>query len=264
MCKAAVPFYTVRDACDNIDRLDRPFLIVKHDVEAKPEKALRIGQIEHQFGITATYYVHAFFLEDPRAVSILKEIESLGHEIGYHYDVLDQNDGDRNKAAMTFEEALSNFRGKGFVIKSVCPHGNPTKKRTGYSSNKDFFLDPQIRARFNDIVDVYTAFPTMVRKNYLYVTDAGYAFSYRDTKSANTDTTEKFTPLRDRRQLVEMICAGHSMIISIHSHRYGRLAFVSAARKWLYKTAKASAAFLGKFEWGRYLLNRFYFIAKKI
>ena len=165
VCDTGVSVYTVEKACGNTSDLNEQFVIIKHDVEDKPAKAFKLSKIEHSFGITATYYVHSFFLRNPKHAAVLREIVSLGHEIGYHYDVLDNNDGDKNKAIKEFRKALSCFADKGFAVKTVCPHGNPLKKRVGYSSNKDFFLDAEIRKLFDNIVDVYITFPDMLDKD---------------------------------------------------------------------------------------------------
>jgi hypothetical protein len=259
-----VPLYTVEKACKNISDLNKPFIIIKHDVEDKPEKALKISKIEHSFGITSTYYVHSFFLRNPKNVSILREIISLGHEVGYHYDVLDNNNGDKNNATQEFREALSCFADNGFTIKTVCPHGNPLKKRVGYSSNKDFFLDTEIRKLFNNIVDVYITFPDILDKDYLYITDAQYAYFYRDAKTTKTDATEKLFPLKGKDEIIKLIQDGQSMIISTHPHRYFCFGYTALIRISLYKTAKLAAKMLYKVRWGKYIINKFYFIAKKI
>ena len=264
ICNTGVSLYTVEKACKNIGDLNKPFIIIKHDVESKPEKALKISKIEHSFGIKATYYVHSFFLRNPKNIAILKEIISLGHEVGYHYDVLDSNDGDKNNATKEFRESLSFFAENGFTIKTVCPHGNPLKKRVGYSSNKDFLLDTKIRELFNNIVDVYITFPDMLDKDYLYVTDAKYAYFYRDAKTTKTDATEELLPLDGKDDIIKMIQDGQSMIISTHSHRYFRFGYIALLRISLYKIAKYTAKILYKVSWGKYIINKFYFMAKKI
>lgn len=264
ICDTGVPLYTVEKACNNIGDLSKPFIIIKHDVESKLEKALKISKIERSFRIKATYYVHSFFLREPKNIDILREIAGLGHEIGYHYDVLDSNNGDKNSAIQEFREALSRFSDNGFTIKTICPHGNPLKKRVGYSSNKDFFLDTEIRKLFNDLVDVYITFPDMLKEDYLYVTDAGYAYSYRDAKSTKTDATEKLLSLNDKDEIIKMIKDGQSMIISMHSHRYFCFGYVALIRISLYKIAKYTAKKLYKMRLGKYLINKFYFMAKKI
>lgn len=259
-----VPTYTVEQACGDCSKRNNAFMLIKHDVEDKPEKALAIGKIEKRFGIQATYYVHSFFLKNPKHVSILKQMQKLGHEIGYHYDVLDNNDGDKLKSTQEFKEALECFNNNGFKIKTLCPHGNPLKKRVGYSSNKDFFLDENIRKQFSDIEDVYITFPDLVENDYLYITDAKYAYSYRDAKSTRTDATEEFHPLEGEDEIISRLKDKQSMILSTHSHRYVRYKFMILMRMGLYKFSKIVASILFKTRWGKRFINKFYYLAKKI
>jgi len=125
-------------------------------------------------------------------------------------------------------------------------------------------LDNEIRKLFNNIVDVYITFPDMLDKDYLYVTDAKYAYFYRDAKTTKTDATEKLLPLDGKDDIIKMIQDGQSMIISTHSHRYFRFGYITLVRISLYKIAKFVAKALYKMRWGKYIINKFYFIAKKI
>jgi hypothetical protein len=56
---------------------------LRHDVDRLPQNSLRTAQIETQLNLKATY----FFRVVPESYDeeIIKEIHSLGHEIGYHY-----------------------------------------------------------------------------------------------------------------------------------------------------------------------------------
>jgi len=68
-----------------------PFVILRHDVDACLESALKIAQVEsEELAISSTYFIlygppHYTFL-DTKSAKIVKEISKLGHEIGFHYD----------------------------------------------------------------------------------------------------------------------------------------------------------------------------------
>jgi len=167
-------FYTIRadEILENIDAEN--WLVVKHDVETNVAKALELAKIEHRYNIKATYYIQADLLEENKEK--LQEIAALGHEIAYHYDVLDANDGNYEAAIKEFQKHLDTFRSLGFTIKTVCPHGNPIKIRDGWSSNKDFFKNDRVNATFPDILDIVVHLPKIVKKEYAYISDAGYSF----------------------------------------------------------------------------------------
>ena len=263
--RTGISRYTVEEACRSVDALnDQQFVVIKHDVECAPQRALEMSHIEHAFGIKATYYVHSHFLRDSGSVAMFREIRNLGHEIGYHFDVLDSTDGDTTRAVLAFTEALSRFAENGFNVRTVCPHGNPLKSRTGYSSNKEFFLNQEVRRTFPDIVDVYVTFPDMLKKDYLYVSDARYSYMYRDAKSTKTDSSEHYIPLDSQHEIARLLQDGNSLIVSVHSHRYCRFGATKAMRIAVYRAAKYMGETLYRVKLGQYLIDRFYFLARRI
>src|SRR6185295_18394049 len=62
------------------------FCVIRHDVDRKPQNALRMAELEHEMKVNATYY----FRHKPGVFvpEIISEIENMGHEIGYHYENL--------------------------------------------------------------------------------------------------------------------------------------------------------------------------------
>jgi len=64
------------------------FVILRHDVEFDPVRALEMAKIEHKFEIKSTYFFQvssdAYNLSSVKNRKILSEIERLGHTIGLH------------------------------------------------------------------------------------------------------------------------------------------------------------------------------------
>jgi hypothetical protein len=115
-----------------IPKEEVPYLVLRHDVDASLEKALKMAKIEHQMGVKSTYFV---WLSGPlynpfegRNVCIMKEICALGHEIGLHYDTYQYECYGRDDAeALKMEiDILENFLGR--KITAISCHafrGNP-------------------------------------------------------------------------------------------------------------------------------------------
>jgi hypothetical protein len=61
-------------------------IILRHDVDARPQNSLRLARLEHSLGIRGTYY----FRMVPQSYNeaVICEIHGLGHEIGYHYETM--------------------------------------------------------------------------------------------------------------------------------------------------------------------------------
>lgn len=65
-------------------------LFLRHDVDVSLEHALDLARLEADLGVSSTYMVMTsaalYSVEDPASVSILRELISLGHEVGIHFD----------------------------------------------------------------------------------------------------------------------------------------------------------------------------------
>lgn len=127
------------------------FVVLKHDVETFVPNAHRLASIEHKYGICGSYYVQAYLMSDSKNIALLKEMQSWGHEISYHYDVLDAHAGDYKAAEEDFIKYSKVFADNGFRYGTICQHGNPVKKRVGYTSNRDFFRNQEIRSHYPDL-----------------------------------------------------------------------------------------------------------------
>ena len=80
----------------------RSYLVLKHDVETNVPCAYKMASIEHTYGHCGSYYVQAYLLDDPKNVELLTDMQKMGHEISYHYDVMDSSKGDMEKALAEF------------------------------------------------------------------------------------------------------------------------------------------------------------------
>lgn len=100
-------------------------VILRHDVDLKPQNSLRTAQMEKELGWKATYYFRA--VSESWDESIILEIASLGHEIGYHYESLTTCNGDMEAAYQDFCENLEKLRAL-VPVHSICMHGSPKSK----------------------------------------------------------------------------------------------------------------------------------------
>jgi hypothetical protein len=86
-CDSAVNFKT--EITNPKSQIRNPkFVILRHDVDARPLNSLRTAQIEASLGIRGTYYFRC--REGGFEEENIRIIASLGHEIGYHYETVDQ------------------------------------------------------------------------------------------------------------------------------------------------------------------------------
>lgn len=68
-----------------------PLLFLRHDVKISLPKALRLAEIEHEYGLVATYMVRGdsplYSLSGRQARIQLMELVQMGHEVGLHFDL---------------------------------------------------------------------------------------------------------------------------------------------------------------------------------
>ena len=100
-------------------------VILRHDVDKLPAKSLEFARIQAELGIRASYYFRILPCSFDRG--IIREIATLGHEIGYHYEDLALADGDVNAAIALFSKHLGMLR-EFYPVKTICMHGSPTSK----------------------------------------------------------------------------------------------------------------------------------------
>ena len=100
-------------------------IILRHDVDLLPQNSLCFAKIQANMGIQGTYYFRA--VPESWHEVIIKEIQDLGHEVGYHYENMDTCNGDLDKAWDDFRFNLNKLR-KLVEVKTICMHGSPRSK----------------------------------------------------------------------------------------------------------------------------------------
>ncbi|MHA6332444.1 hypothetical protein ACXYL9_02070 [Qipengyuania sp. CAU 1752] len=244
---------------------DRGSLYLKHDVEARIDRAVRMARIEAEEGHCATYYVQGDLLESKGADAQLQEIAGLGHEVSFHYDVLDSNEGDYNAAQAEFAQYCARFTALGNKVTTVCPHGNPTKSRDGWNSNKDFFRSVKVRERYPDMIDIVVDFPSLFPQGR-YLSDAGRVLRAIGSISSNDLSNEtamddgEAIEWEDLAGLVERHCG---VVMSIHPHRFYENELAHKGELMAFNALKSAYLKLKHIPIVQSAANRFYKLARK-
>jgi hypothetical protein len=100
-------------------------VVLRHDVDARANNSLDFARIQAERGVVGTYYFRAI----PQSWNepMVREMVSLGHEIGYHYECLTTCGGIMEQALKNFALNLEEFR-KVCPITTICMHGSPMSK----------------------------------------------------------------------------------------------------------------------------------------
>ena len=96
---------------------------LKHDVDNRLDIALEMAKYEYSQGVKSTYFIlHTadYYPNFP----VFKEIQDMGHEIGFHNDLLTHwlKTGENPKDCLKNE--LRKFRENGIEIKGTFSHGS--------------------------------------------------------------------------------------------------------------------------------------------
>jgi len=260
ICQELSTLNSIR-ADEILNQEDLEWIVIKHDIETDVPKALELAKIEARYNLKATYYVQADLVENN--YKILQEIQKLGHEITYHYDVLDANGGDFALAIEEFERNIELFGSFGFEIRTICPHGNPLINRDGWSSNKDFFRDKDIANRFSNILDIVIELPKRV-DSYLYISDTGYGWKEIVNISDNDIKNGGDIDLGDYKSFLNRVKQDKRVIISTHPHRWEKSYYKALFNLYRFKTLRFVARKLSSIPFFKKIMSKFYFLAKKV
>ncbi len=157
------------------------FCLIRHDIDRKPDNALKMARLEYNAGIRATYYFrtkqHLFFPD------LIRQIADFGHEIGYHYESLTDSGGDFSSAFVDFEKNLEMLRNI-VPIRTISMHGCPLSP----FDNRDLFLKPENRSllkhQYHILGELYL---DIDYSNIAYLSDTGR--NWYQTKSNLRDIT---------------------------------------------------------------------------
>lgn len=251
-------------ACE-VEQDASPYLVLKHDVETDVPRALVLAKIEFKYGHRGSYYVQAYLLDDPKNIRLLQEMQAMGHEISYHYDVMDSQKGDLDRALEEFEANKKRFEENGFILQTLCQHGNPIVERVGYTSNRDFFRSERVRALYPALSDIMVNFKEAKRTDYTYYSDAGRKFKmiYDPLTNDIVNSDDKNIVYKNLGVLLPVL-KGQSAIVSTHPHRWTASAFKYILKAAVFKGIKTVAKILVKIPILKKFMSRYYYLAKKI
>ncbi|MTI83709.1 MAG: hypothetical protein FH756_07350 [Firmicutes bacterium] len=229
ICQALKPYHVLAVVDFLSMKIEKPFTIIRHDVDRCISNALAMAKLESKYGIISTYYFRYPYTYNKEVMS---EINSLGHEIGYHYEVLDKTKGRYQKAIELFKEELEIFR-KDFQVVTICMHGNPLTKWDGRT-----LWDKYDMQKLGIIGETYVSFRD---KNVKYLTDTGRtwnnAFQFKDTLG------KKQINVKNSKELVNLLKAKkyHNLYILTHPERwaFNSLNYIRGySRDFVFKTGK--------------------------
>ena len=207
-------FLTINEFYESNYEEERPFILIRHDVDRRPNSSLEMAKIENSMGIKATYYFRT--IPSTLKPTIIKEIANLGHEIGYHYESLAETNGNYEEALIDFENNLEVLR-KIYPIKTIAMHGRPTSKW-----DSRLMWEKYDYRKYNLVVEPYF---DINFKEILYITDAGRAWdneriNLRDRVDSGFDFS--FSHTEDIIKLLKEKRNPSKIMVNIHPEHWAK------------------------------------------
>lgn len=150
------------------DQQSEPHVIWRHDVDVSMHRAVRLAEIEMQEGVVATYFVNPrssfYSIFEPESEVMLRRIQSLGHEVGLHFDASAYG------VKTWSEEALNAaVRREQALLETLLQC--PIRALSWHNPDQSNLLDFQD----GEIAGLYNAYSGLLRRDYAYCSDSnGY------------------------------------------------------------------------------------------
>lgn len=115
-------------------------LALRHDVDSRLEGALELARREFARDLRGTYFVlhTAPYWSRPDLLERLRELQSLGHEIGFHNDLVTLERTQNVDIEAYARRELKRLREGGIQIVGAAAHGSPWCHRLGFHNNYAF------------------------------------------------------------------------------------------------------------------------------
>lgn len=185
-------------------------VVLRHDVDRKPENARTMARLEHDLGIRSTYYFRhpATFVPE-----LIREVDALGHEVGYHYEVLAKAKGDYEEAIALFSRELAEFRDI-CDVRTVCMHGSPLSRH----DNRDIWK----RYNFREFGIVGEAYLSMAGGGLRYLTDTGRNWGGKHSVRDVMPGADGAVPVETTDDLIRWIESGEAegLYLTVHPERW--------------------------------------------
>lgn len=116
--------YRIGAIIDHFEQPDAegPVLLIRHDVDRRPQNALDMARAEAELGVRSTYYFRIVpSAWDPAVIAAIRD---LGHEVGYHYEDWYLAKYDAARAIDMFKQHLARIR-EIAPVRTIAMHGSP-------------------------------------------------------------------------------------------------------------------------------------------
>ncbi len=205
--------YSFQTYSDFLQNPKEKVVILRHDVDDRNFHSLEFAKIQHQLGINGTYYFRV--VTNSYSPKMMRDIESMGHEVGLHYEEMDIANGDVEKAYQMFLSHLNMFRAH-VNVSTICMHGSP---KSVYD-NKEIWN----HYSYKDLGILGEPYFDLDVKDVFYLTDTGMMWDGHRYSIRDKMTSDYFgLTFHSTYQIIESVKAGtfpQKCMMNFHPQRW--------------------------------------------
>jgi hypothetical protein len=187
-----------------------PCAILRHDVDRREERALTMALLEKDRGIHSTYYFRQG--RGLGKAEVVLRIKALGHEVGYHYEVLSKAGGDRDKARKIFDDELSRLRQMA-EVRTAAMHGRPLSPWNNLS-----FWETCRPEDFGLMGEAYLSFARLSQAVYLSDTGRGWNSGENLRDRFSPEGPAMPGPFSSTEELIRFLAEKPSPVVYLLAH----------------------------------------------
>lgn len=182
-------------------------VLLRHDVDRKPNNSLRVAEIESKYDIQSTFYFRITRSSFNEAV--IKRIYELGHEIGYHYEDLSAAKGNYDQALELFQKHLIKLR-RLVPVETIAMHGSPLSSY----DNRDLWQ----KYNYRDFGVLAEAYLSVDYSDMYYLTDTGRTWGQTGANIRDNVETDLSANIRSTDSLILFITKNMNKKIALVMH----------------------------------------------
>ncbi len=207
-------------------------LALRHDVDSSLESALELARREYHRDLRATYFVlhTAPYWSRHDLLEHVRELQSLGHEIGFHNDLVTLERTQNVDIDEYVRRELERLREAGIAIVGAAAHGSPWCHRLGFHNNYAF-------AGWDEPVP---GFPSRTVRRKLDPATLGLEYEAYHVPRDEYFSDASFVSGRRRHPLDLELVPGRRTIVLVHPCHWDRSAS-EKVRRLLAKRPKLAA-----------------------
>ncbi len=165
-------FVRFQDFLPGKSTLPKRYIALRHDVDFAPSYSLEMAELEHEAGVRSSFFVlvdgQFYNPLQTEVIRQIRQIHSLGHEIGLHFAVSNSIEADIGKEVAFRLDILSTIVGE--AVRSFSQHDPVNAGFVAITLPPEHYLCVDVRQVIHDNDLLYVSDSAMMWRRYTFET----------------------------------------------------------------------------------------------